>query len=114
MSKLKLVIGLVLLIFLLLRWTTTRVLGMDFIDQVKAITLPFANSMCILEGNNTCTISLTRGKTSTSTLLALQFSKGVKRLKPTYLVALKQNDGLLTPGPPTAVKDILEDSSRVV
>lgn len=68
------------------------VLGVDFIDQVKAITLSFANSMCILEENNTYTVSMTRGKSSTSTFSALHLSKGVERLEPTLLNA--RIDGL--------------------
>lgn len=42
------------------------VLEMDFMDKVKAVTIPFTNRRA-----NTCTISLARGKAGTSTLSAL-------------------------------------------
>lgn len=38
------------------------VLGMEFIDKVKAIHIPFVNSMCIMEDGNFCTIPLAQGK----------------------------------------------------
>lgn len=38
------------------------VLGMEFMDQVKAIPIPFANIMCIMEEGKTCAIPLRRVK----------------------------------------------------
>ncbi|XP_021616670.1 uncharacterized protein LOC110617986 [Manihot esculenta] len=91
------------------------VLGMDFMDRVKAVTIPFTNSMCILEGDNTCTVSLVRGKVGTSTLFALQLSKGLRRSEPTYLVALKEGDEQPPALElPTAIKQVLDEFSDVM
>ncbi|KAF2311254.1 hypothetical protein GH714_021196 [Hevea brasiliensis] len=46
------------------------VLGVEFIDRVKAIPMLFANSMCITEGGGTYMVPLLRGKSSPSKTLA--------------------------------------------
>ncbi|KAF2322158.1 hypothetical protein GH714_007996 [Hevea brasiliensis] len=69
------------------------VLGMSFMDRVKAIPIPFANNMCIVEEGGAYTIPLRRGRARTSTLSALQLAKGVKREEPTFLVALQAEEG---------------------
>ncbi|XP_043809670.1 uncharacterized protein LOC122722623 [Manihot esculenta] len=48
------------------------VLGMDFMDKVKAVLLPYANDMCLADGNTLKAINLARGKSATSTLSSLQ------------------------------------------
>ncbi|KAF2308988.1 hypothetical protein GH714_027351 [Hevea brasiliensis] len=65
------------------------VLGMDFMDRVRAIPIPFANSLCIVENGGACMVPLKRGKNGGSTLSALQLAKGVKKREPTFLVALQ-------------------------
>ncbi|KAF2322153.1 hypothetical protein GH714_007925 [Hevea brasiliensis] len=69
------------------------VLGMSFMDRVKAIPIPFANNMCIVEEGGAYTIPLRRGRAGTSTLSALQLAKGVKREELTFLVALQAEEG---------------------
>ncbi|KAF2304641.1 hypothetical protein GH714_037241 [Hevea brasiliensis] len=63
------------------------VLGMDFMDKVKAIPIPFANSLCIVENGSASMVPLKR-KVGGSTLSALQLAKGVRKCEPTFLVAL--------------------------
>ncbi|KAF2282515.1 hypothetical protein GH714_044044 [Hevea brasiliensis] len=46
------------------------VLGVDFIDRVKAIPMLFANSICITEGGGTYMVPVLRGKPSPSKTLA--------------------------------------------
>ncbi|KAF2316221.1 hypothetical protein GH714_041562 [Hevea brasiliensis] len=54
------------------------------------VPIPFASTMCILKKGNAYSIPLAKGKTlQTSTLSAMQFSKGVKKVEPSYLVVLK-------------------------
>lgn len=67
------------------------VLGMEFMDQVKAILVLFANTMCIMEKGNACMIPLTReANLQAKTLSAMQVTKCVKKGHTTYLVALKE------------------------
>ncbi|KAF2324199.1 hypothetical protein GH714_009881 [Hevea brasiliensis] len=47
-----------------------RMLGVEFMDRVKAILMLFANSMCITEGGGTYMVPLLRGKSSPSSTLA--------------------------------------------
>ncbi|GAV90278.1 gag-asp_proteas domain-containing protein [Cephalotus follicularis] len=54
------------------------VLGMEFMDQVKAIPIPHANSLCILEEGKTCMVPCTRSNKGTKTLSAMQLDKGFK------------------------------------
>ena len=69
------------------------VLGMEFIDCVKAIPIPFANTMCILEEGNTGMVPLTREVCLHSKQLsALQLSKGVKKGQPTFLATLREEE----------------------
>ncbi|KAF2319180.1 hypothetical protein GH714_013783 [Hevea brasiliensis] len=65
------------------------VLGMSFMDRVKAIPMPFANSMCILEDGKACTVPLKRGRAGNGTLSAMHLSKEVKRTEPSLQVALQ-------------------------
>ena len=56
------------------------VLGLEFHDQVKAIPVSFANSLCITEDDKACVVSTTRGtKQDLKVLSALQFKKNIKR-----------------------------------
>ena len=62
------------------------VLGLEFHDQVKAIPMPFANSLCITEGDKACVVPTTRDtKQDLKVLSALQFKKGIKREEESYL-----------------------------
>ena len=52
------------------------VLGLEFLDKVKAVLLPYTNTMCILEGK-ACTIPIRRENVSSKMFSALQIFKGV-------------------------------------
>ncbi|KAL6185543.1 hypothetical protein ACLB2K_041675 [Fragaria x ananassa] len=69
------------------------VLRLEFHDQVKAIPVPFANSLCIIEGDKACVVPTTRGtKKDLKVLSALQFKKGIKREEESYLAILSEFD----------------------
>lgn len=69
------------------------VLGLEFHDQVKAISVPFANSLCITEGDKACVVPTTRGtKQNLKVLSALQFKKDIKREEKSYLAILSEFD----------------------
>ncbi|KAK8690809.1 hypothetical protein V6N13_074335 [Hibiscus sabdariffa] len=52
------------------------ILGIEFLDQVKAIPMPFANAMSITEGNQACMVSMIRGtKQESKVLSALQIEE---------------------------------------
>ncbi|KAI5675744.1 hypothetical protein M9H77_06694 [Catharanthus roseus] len=69
------------------------VLGMEFLDQVKAFPIPFANTMCILDEGKTCVVPTIRStKPDPQALSAMQFEKGLKRDEESYLAILKEHD----------------------
>lgn len=67
------------------------VLGMDFFEKVRAITMPFCRSMCIMEKGSPCMIPAVEGPpTKGKQLSAMQIAKGVKKGEVTYLATLKE------------------------
>ncbi|RVX07638.1 hypothetical protein CK203_025243 [Vitis vinifera] len=67
------------------------VLGMDFLQKVKAVPLPFLRSMAILEEEKPCMVpTVTEGTPKTPMLSAMQVKKGLKREEVTYLATLKE------------------------
>ncbi|CAM8882847.1 unnamed protein product [Rhodiola kirilowii] len=69
------------------------ILGLDFHDQVKVFSVPFNNTMCILDGNKACIMPITRCSPNNIKLLsAIQFKKGVRRDEESYLAILKEYD----------------------
>nr|GEU66337.1 hypothetical protein VITISV_008583 [Tanacetum cinerariifolium] len=62
------------------------VLGLEFLDKVRAFPMPFANFLCILDGGKTCMVSMERdAKSRAKTLSAMQFKKGFNKSEPCYL-----------------------------
>nr|GEY56463.1 hypothetical protein [Tanacetum cinerariifolium] len=52
--------------------------------------MPFANSLCILDGEKTCMVSMEQdAKSGAKTLLSMQFKKGFKKSKPCYLAGTR-------------------------
>ncbi|KAL4278727.1 hypothetical protein GQ457_03G035580 [Hibiscus cannabinus] len=52
------------------------ILGIEFLDQVKAIPMPFANDMSIIEGNQACVVPMIRStKQESKVLSALQLEE---------------------------------------
>lgn len=90
-------------------------LGMEFMDKVKVVMIPFANAMCILEEGQSYMVPLSRGQTTQGlTLSTLQLSKGIKWGKLTYLMALKGEDKEVKLGVPKEINKVLEDFKDVM
>ncbi|KAF2299433.1 hypothetical protein GH714_031935 [Hevea brasiliensis] len=90
------------------------VLGMNFMDRVKAIPIPFANSLCIVEDGGAFTIPLKRENAGSSTLSALQLARSVKRAEPTYLVALQAEESVHAVEVPHEVQNVLQEFKDVM
>ncbi|XP_057994453.1 uncharacterized protein LOC131174696 [Hevea brasiliensis] len=90
------------------------VLGMSFMDRVKAIPIAFANSLCIIEDGGAYTVPLKRGKARNSTLSALQLAKDVKRAEPTFLVALQTKESDHAVEVPNEVQNVLQECKDVM
>nr|GFD01096.1 putative retrotransposon Gag domain, aspartic peptidase domain protein [Tanacetum cinerariifolium] len=72
------------------------VLGLEFLDKVRAFPMLFSNSLCILDGENTCMVSTERdAKSGSKTLSAMQFKNGFNKSEPCYLAVtrLETNEG---------------------
>ncbi|GKF42002.1 hypothetical protein Tco_0125344, partial [Tanacetum coccineum] len=66
------------------------VLGLEFLDKVRDFPMPFANSLCILDGGKTCIVSTEwDAKSGSKTLLAMQFKKGFNKCEPCYLAVTR-------------------------
>ncbi|XP_050212403.1 uncharacterized protein LOC126663714, partial [Mercurialis annua] len=92
------------------------VLGIEFMDHVKAVPIPFANTMCILEEGNTCMVPLARETSlKAKQLSAMQLSKGVKKAQPTFLATLKEERAEpLAKEQPMKVLRVLEEFKDVM
>ena len=86
------------------------VLGMDFLQRVKAVPLPFLRSMAILEEEKPCMVpTITEGTLKIPMLSAMQVKKGLQRKEVTYLATLKEkrDDGSKEPIP-NEIKGVLD------
>ncbi|CAN1260507.1 Transposon Ty3-I Gag-Pol polyprotein [Linum perenne] len=91
------------------------VLGINFMDSVKAIPMPFANTMCILEEGNTCTVPMLREGNQLKSLSAMQVSKGVKRGEPTFLATMKtEGDKPVAKEVEAPINEVLEEFKDVM
>ncbi|RVX18884.1 hypothetical protein CK203_006867 [Vitis vinifera] len=92
------------------------VLGMDFLQKVKAVPLPFLRSMAILEEEKPCMVpTVTEGTLKTPMLSAMQVKKGLKREEVTYLATLKEekDDGSGEPIP-KEIEGVLDEFKDVM
>ncbi|RVW34706.1 hypothetical protein CK203_107126 [Vitis vinifera] len=92
------------------------VLGMDFLQKVKVVPLPFLGSMAILEEEKSCMVpTITEGSPKTLMLSAMQVKKGLKRKEVTYLATLKEekDDGSGEPMP-KEIKRVLDEFKDVM
>ncbi|RVX07653.1 hypothetical protein CK203_021959 [Vitis vinifera] len=92
------------------------VLGMDFLQKVKAVPLPFLRIMAILEEEKPCMVpTVTEGTLKTPMLSAMQVKKGLKRKEVTYLATLKEerDDGSGEPMP-KEIKGVLDEFKDVM
>nr|GEU57083.1 hypothetical protein [Tanacetum cinerariifolium] len=88
------------------------VLGLEFLDKVRAFPMPFANSLCILDGGKTCMVSTERdAKSRSKTLLAMQFKKGFNKSEPCYsaVTRLETDDGSSKVEVPKVIKRVLNE-----
>ncbi|KAI5328758.1 hypothetical protein L3X38_028155 [Prunus dulcis] len=92
------------------------VLGMEFMDKVKAFPIPFHNTMCITQdGTMPCIVPVVRQQSGTKLLSAMQFSKSWKKGEPTFLATMKMNIVEKEVQPvPKAVEAILKEFADVM
>ncbi|KAL9255314.1 RNA-directed DNA polymerase-like protein [Drosera capensis] len=91
------------------------VLGMEFLDKIKAFPIPFANAMCIAKEDGAYMIPVVRREARIKTISAMQLSKGVKHGEPTYLATLKlDDDSNKTEKVPIEIQKVLEEFSHVM
>ncbi|OMO94934.1 hypothetical protein COLO4_16141 [Corchorus olitorius] len=69
------------------------VIGIDFLDRINALLVPFADCIYILDPRCKCIVPM-RWETgqATKTLSAIQLAKGMKKDDETFLAALKLNE----------------------
>ncbi|KAF7821490.1 Transposon Ty3-I Gag-Pol polyprotein [Senna tora] len=88
------------------------VLSMEFSDKLKAVLVPFANTMCISEEGNTSIVPLEReAKIKAKSISAMQLAKGMEKGQPTYVAAIKEEEGPLSGSVPEKVQK-LNDAER--
>ncbi|RVW49003.1 hypothetical protein CK203_081013 [Vitis vinifera] len=91
------------------------VLGMDFLQKVKAVPLPFLRSMAILEEEKPCMVpTVTEGTLKTPMLLAMQVKKGLKREEVTYLATEGRKDDGSGEPMPKEIEGVLDEFKDVM
>ncbi|GJS21720.1 hypothetical protein Tco_0450352 [Tanacetum coccineum] len=93
------------------------VLGLEFLDRVRAFPMPFANSLCILDGGKTFMVSTDRdAKSRAKNLSALQFKKGLNKNEPCYLAVtrLETDEGLSKIEVPKVIEWVLDEFKDVM
>ena len=67
-------------------------LGIDFLDSVKVMPIPFANMMCFVGEGNMSMVPLAReSNLQVKYLSAMQLHKGVKKAYLTYIAMLNED-----------------------
>ena len=67
--------------------------GLDFLDRINALIVPFVNCLCILDTRCQCIVLVRREFGQSSKVLsAIQLAKGVRREEVTYLAILKHEE----------------------
>ncbi|KAL5815082.1 hypothetical protein ACOSQ3_025877 [Xanthoceras sorbifolium] len=91
------------------------VLGMDFLEQVKVVPLPFLRSVAILKDTPCIIPAIAKSGLKTPHLSALQVKKGLKKGEVTYLAAVKRDEGgVPTKELPKEIKKVLEEYKDVM
>ncbi|GJT50986.1 ATP-binding cassette subfamily C member 8 [Tanacetum coccineum] len=93
------------------------VLGLEFLDKVRAFLMSFANSLCILDGGKTCMVSTERdAKSGAKTLSAMQFKKGFNKSEPCYLAVtrLETGEGSSKVEVPKVIERVLDEVKDVM
>ncbi|GJY38225.1 hypothetical protein Tco_0424589 [Tanacetum coccineum] len=79
--------------------------------------MPFANSLCILDGGKTFIVSTERDvKSGVKTLSAMQFKKGFNKNEPCYLVVtrLETDEGSNKVEVPKVIEQVLDEFKDVM
>ncbi|CAN6705190.1 unnamed protein product [Malus baccata var. baccata] len=93
------------------------VIGLEFMDKVRAFPIPFYNILCILaDGRQPCLVPLEmQAKKCTQHLSAIQFAKSWKKGEATFLATLILNEGEEKHGPlPKQVEAVLVEFADVM
>ncbi|GKA21078.1 hypothetical protein Tco_0701067 [Tanacetum coccineum] len=93
------------------------VLRLEFLNKVRAFPMPFANFLCILDGEKTCMVSTERdAKSGVKTLSSMQFKKGFNKSEPLYLAvtSLETDEGLSKVKVPKAIERVLKEFKDVM
>ncbi|GKD28387.1 putative nucleotidyltransferase, ribonuclease H [Tanacetum coccineum] len=93
------------------------VFGLEFLDKVQAFPMPFANSLCILDGEKACMVSTEQdAKSGAKTLSAMQFKKRFNKSEPCYLAVtrLEADEGSSKVEVPKAIERVLEEFKDVM
>ncbi|XP_008230434.1 PREDICTED: uncharacterized protein K02A2.6-like [Prunus mume] len=92
------------------------VLGMEFMDEVKAFPIPFYNTMCIAQGGTMpCMVPVVRQQGKSKLLSAMQLSKSWKKGEPMFLATMKMDIVEKEVQPiPKAMKAILKEFADVM
>ncbi|CAL8989416.1 unnamed protein product [Prunus brigantina] len=92
------------------------VLGMEFMDKVKAFPIPFYNTMCITQGGAMpCMVPVVRQQGESKLLSAMQFSKAWKKGEATFLATVRIDTVEKEVQPvPRAVEAVLKEFADVM
>nr|GEV01859.1 hypothetical protein [Tanacetum cinerariifolium] len=93
------------------------VLGLEFLDKVRAFPMSFANSLCILDGGKTCIVSTEPdAKSGSKTLSAMQFKKGFNKNEPCYLAVtrLETDEGSSKVEVPKVIEQVIDEFKDVM
>ncbi|XP_077242396.1 uncharacterized protein LOC143882895 [Tasmannia lanceolata] len=92
------------------------ILGIEFLNQAKAVPMPYLNSLCMFGEKAPCMIPATRQeRKDVEHLTALQLKKGLKKGEPTFVATLKMGEALV--GEiliPPSIKDVIEEFKDVM
>ena len=90
--------------------------GLDFLNLINALLVPFANCLCILDTRCQCIMLVRRESDQGSKVLStIQLAKGVRREEVTYLATLKHEEHV-EPNDETHLKvlEVLESFTDVM
>lgn len=91
------------------------VIGLDFIDKINSLMVPFADCLWVLDSRCQCVVVVKCITGNAKILSAMQLTKGLRKGKATYIASLKVEDPVdEVTGIPPEVACILEDFRSVM
>nr|GEV65398.1 hypothetical protein CTI12_AA187700 [Tanacetum cinerariifolium] len=93
------------------------VFELEFLDKVRAFPMPFANFLCILDGEKTFMVSTEwDAKSGANTLSAMQFKKEFNKSEPCYLAVtrLETDEGSSKVEVPKVIERVLDEFKDVM